>query len=402
LKFRIKAAKRTEACKSCGFCENYVCPSPGTCAGCGACRLACPYEAVFLEERETWETVTIRVNGGKAEVPARTTVMEALKQLGYRFSPLPEKDTIHAPCMVGGCWSCAVLVDGELRPSCVTPVREAMNIETEIPSGVETLRLVHGFMGHTVGGVGTPWWLKGLSRYIEVACFACGCNLRCPQCQNWTTTYCGKEEPMTPGMAAETMTQLRRRTGVDRMAISGGESTLNRRWLTSYVGRLKKLNPDPEARIHVDTNATLLTPDYIDELVEAGMTDIGPDLKGLKLETFMEVTGLKDKALALKLLENSWRALEYLVDNYWGEIFIGVGVPYNPSLISLEELASIGERLYQIEAEIQVCLLDYRGEFRRLSLRRPSYSEMEKARRILKNTGLKTVIAQTSLGHIGP
>jgi len=207
---------------------------------------------------------------------------------------------------------------------------------------------------------------------------------------------------MTPRMAAETMTQLRRWTGVDRMAISGGESTLNRRWLTAYVGRLKKLNPDPEARIHVDTNATLLTPDYIDELIKAGMTDIGPDLKGLKLETFMEVTGLKNKVLALKLLENSWRALKYLVDNYWGKIFIGVGVPYNPSLISLEELASIGERLYQIEAEIQVCLLDYRGEFRRLSLRRPSYSEMEKARRILKNTGLKTVIAQTSLGHIGP
>lgn len=400
--YKVRRAMRGENCVGCGFCEAYVCPSPGSCLGCGACVQACPNRAVVLTQKETSETLMISVDGERVEVPSAITLMEALKRLGYKFSPLPGEEAIHAPCGVGGCWSCAVLVDGKLKPSCVTPVRENMRVETSVPSNMEPLRLVHGFIGHPVGGVGTPWWLKGLGRYIEAACFACGCNLRCPQCQNWTTTYCGKGEPSTPRIAAETMTALRRQIGVDRMAISGGESTLNRRWLTAYVRNLKHLNPDSEARIHVDTNTTLLTPDYIDELVEAGVTDMGPDLKGLRLETFMNITGLADKELAGKLLKASWEAVKYLVDHYWGKIFIGIGIPYNPSLISLEELALMGERLCQLESELQVCLLDYRGEFRRRDLARPTYSQMEKAWRILKDAGLKVVLAQTSLGHIGP
>jgi MoaA/NifB/PqqE/SkfB family radical SAM enzyme len=57
-----------------------------------------------------------------------------------------------------------------------------------------------------------------------------------------------------------------------------------------YIEELRSLNRDERARFHVDTNATLLTEDYIDELVEAGVTDIGPDLKGFSVETFMKIT----------------------------------------------------------------------------------------------------------------
>ena len=52
--------------------------------------------------------------------------------------------------------------------------------------------------------------------------------------------------------------------------------------------------------------------------------------------------------------------------------------------------------------EIQVCVLDYRPEFRRRDISRPSYEEMVKVWRILRDTGLKTVICQTVRGHIGP
>jgi pyruvate formate lyase activating enzyme len=132
------------------------------------------------------------------------------------------------------------------------------------------------------------------------------------------------------------------------------------------------------------------------------MTDIGPDIKGLKVETFMKITGIKSRELAGKLLENSWKTVEYLVNQYKGKVFIGVGLPYDPDLVSLAEIAEMGEKIYKLDSEIQVCLLDYRPEFRRQNIRRPTYREMMTAWKTLKNVGLKTVIAQTLRGHIGP
>ena len=66
------------------------------------------------------------------------------------------------------------------------------------------------------------------------------------------------EEPLSPAEAARIMSYERRRFGVDRMAISGGESTLNRKWLLEYLKELKRLNRDEKARLHVDTNAVVL------------------------------------------------------------------------------------------------------------------------------------------------
>jgi len=207
---------------------------------------------------------------------------------------------------------------------------------------------------------------------------------------------------LTPKEAAEIMTATRKKFGVDRMAISGGECTLNRRWLVEYLRELKKLNQYPDARIHIDTNASILTRDYIDELIEAGMTDIGPDLKGYYPETFMRITGIEDKGLAEKYLNTSWDALRYLVNRYKDRVFIGIGIPYNKALISAEEIGLMGEKLYEIDPEIQVCVLDYRPEFKRLDLIKPNYEEMVGIHKILKGKGLKTVICQTEYGHIGP
>ncbi|MEM3078026.1 MAG: radical SAM protein [Nitrososphaerales archaeon] len=402
------AEKNLDRCKRCGVCDEIVACSSlrvgfkEACIGCGACHLACPNEAIEMKERPRGKEIKIRVNGESFCVQERITVKRALELLGYRMSKFPGEGDFFAPCETGGCYNCAVEIDGLIKPSCVTGVREGIEIETRLHKAHTPKRLVHGWMGHTVGGVGTPWQLKKAYGYIEAAVFACGCNLRCPQCQNWTTTYCGNELALSPREAALLMTKARMSYEVDRMAISGGESTLNREWLVEYIRELRKLNPDEKAKFHVDTNASILTKDYIDELVESGMTDIGPDLKGLSLETFMRITGLKDKALARKYHQTSWDAFEYLVENYKDRIFIGVGIPYNKDLISLEEISRIGDRLCSIDPEVQVCVLDYRPEFRRMNIKRPTYGEMVSVWRLLKRTGLKTIVCQTEFGHIGP
>ena len=189
---------------------------------------------------------------------------------------------------------------------------------------------------------------------------------------------------------------------MNRMAISGGECTLNRKWLIQYLQELKKRNPDKNARFHVDTNGSILTDDYLDELVEAGMTDIGIDLKSLELDTFSRITGVEDKDLAGKYLDTAWNAVKYLTDNYTDKVFLGIGIPYNKDLISLEEVRKMGEKITEIDEKMQVCVLDYRPAFRRTDLLRPEYEEMVSVWKLLIGIGLKTVICQTAKGHIGP
>ena len=351
--------------------------------------------------------IKVLVDGQAFEIPSRITILRALELLGYTASRLPDGSDIFAPCSTGGCWACAVVVDGELKPSCMTPVRDGVAIQTrrDAIEGFPPLRRISGFQGHTVGGVGTPRWLKPkgpFSRYIEAACFAHGCILRCPTCQNWEVTYSSSAPLLSPAEAARTMTRARREFGVDRMAISGGECTLNRRWLIEYLMELRRLNRDDAAHLHVDTNAVILTSDYVDELVEAGMTDIGPDMKGLRTTTFMRITNIRDASLASKLLETEWKAVRYIVDRYFGRIFIGVGISYNPSLVSLDEIHKMGLELADIEPSLQVCALDYRPEFRRRDIKKPSFSEMVQVKQILEDAGLQCVICQTEKGHIGP
>ncbi len=402
-------------CVKCGFCEeHFICPGidrpeinrlEDLCINCSVCFIACPYSAVDrVEDFSTRKEIRIFVDGEQHIVPERITVKRALEILGVKFGRLLREADLIAPCETGGCFACALLIDGELKPACVTSVHEGMMVSLAFPKDLKPLRRVSGFMPHSVGGVGTPWWVKKSgSYYVEVACFAHGCNLRCPQCQNYSVTYDNVAKPLTPYEAAAILTSYRRKYRVDRMAISGGEPTLNRPWLIQFFKELKRLNEDEYARLHLDTNATYLTPNYVDELVEAGVTDIGPDLKGLKVETFMKITGILDLELAKRYSENAWNITKYMIDKYYPEkLFVGVGIPYNPFFMTLDELSQIGEKIALINPNVQVCLLDYFPTFRRWNIERPSVGQMKLARKSLLDAGLRVVLAQTRIGHLGP
>jgi len=367
--------------------------------------VACPYMAVErVLDTIPRRQVTIVVDGNHFVVPERVTVKRALETLGLEFGKFASKTTIFAPCETGSCYACALMIDGEPQPSCITPVRDGMAVGLTLPKDYVPLRRVSGYQPHPVGGVGTPWWVKKSGRrYIEVACFTHGCNLRCPQCQNYAVTYDNVTVASTPLKAAAVLTAQRNKYNVDRMAISGGEPTLNKAWLIQFFRELHRLNPDPHARLHLDTNATILTPEYVDQLVEAGVTDIGPDLKGLQTETFMKITGIIDRRLAEQYLKNAWVVTKYIIDEYYPEpLFVGVGIPYNRFFITLEEVREMSERIAGMNPEVQVCLLDYFPTFRRTHMQRPTVNEMRKARETLIEAGLKTVLAQTVIGHLGP
>ena len=394
-----------ERCASCGFCHNPLyCPSPQACIGCGACVQGCPYQArEMVADDGPRARANITVNGQRLSVPERITVKRAMELAGLSFGVGWEERDIPTPCRTGGCYSCVVLADRQTVRACVSPVRDGMAIETTLPADHVPRRIIHGPQGHAVGGKATPWWLKTEQRYIEVVIWAAGCNLRCPQCQNFATTYDGTGQPMPPQEVALLVTHARQRYRVDRMAISGGEATLNRPWLVQYFHALKALNPDPQARLHLDSNGTLLTPGYIDELIlEAGVTDIGIEPKAVQVATFQRITGMADAALAGRYLDTAWRAIEHVVTTYSGRVFLGVGMPYNRELVSLDEVEEFGRRLASTDPEVQLCVLDYFPTFRRQALLRPHPSEMLNVKRMLEGVGLRTVVVQTAIGHFGP
>ena len=396
----VRSRLDPEKCSGCGFCKTVsICPSPSHCVGCLVCVWSCPYEARVPYTEKCEETVVIKIDNTQYEVPRWITLKKALEIAGYDLGIFPGEGQVSVPCSLGGCYSCLVEVNGKFVRACITPVEEGMDVFTD--KEAPALRIVHGPAPHSVGGKATPWWIKG-NGYIEVAIWAAGCNLRCPQCQNYHVTYDNSSKPVTPEEAARILTRARRIYGVDRMAISGGEPTTNRKWLVNFFKELKRMNPDEKARLHLDSNGTLLTRDYIDELIGAGVTDIGVEPKGSRLETFMRITGIKDRELASRYQRTQWEALKYLVDQYKDEVFVGVGLPYNKALISWEELLEVGERIASISSDLQVVVLDYFPTFRNRSLVRPSPKEMLKVKEALNSVGLKTVIVQTSLGHFGP
>ncbi len=396
---RYRVAVDASKCRGCGVCSSVsVCRSPERCVGCLACYWACPYEARYLVPAAERGTVRVVVDGVQLEVPDGVTVAEALTSVGFRFNEPGREPSL--ACRTGGCWSCALVFDGELERACITPVREGMRISTDT-SEFEPRRIVHGPEPHLVGGKATPWWEVNYVNYVEAAIWVAGCNLRCPQCQNYLVTYDNASPALTPREAALLLAGCQRLYRTMGVAVSGGEPTLNRRWLVSLFRELTKL-VGPKVRRHLDSNGTLLMPDYVDELVEAGCNNIGVEPKCARVETYMRVTGLADRDLASKYLETAWRALEYIYDNYRDRVYLGVGLVYNRELVSLEEIAEAGERLAAIGSDIQVTVLDYFPAFRRRNLRRPSTREMVEVKRVLEAAGLETVIVQTSRGHVGP
>ncbi len=74
------------------------------------------------------EEITVQLNDESLKVPSGITVKKALQLSGYKVTKFPEKEALFVPCEVSGCWSCAVLIDGEPKPACKTPVRDGLHI----------------------------------------------------------------------------------------------------------------------------------------------------------------------------------------------------------------------------------------------------------------------------------
>ena len=381
-------AERSAGCIGCGFCDYYVhCPGSGpNCVGCGACLKGCPTGArVLTPVKGSRASVEIRVDGESHSVPGKIGLAGALATVGV-------KGDERFCCGTGGCGACVVIVDGRLTRPCCTGVTQGMEIVTdrEAIEALPPLRVVTFFPGHL---------------HASMSMFTHGCNYACDFCHNWELTFSSSDRALTPEQAAQVTDQMIQQMakmqqgrapagpgGNQRTGISGGEPTLNRRWLVEYISRLKATTP--EVRIQLDTNASVLTPDYVDELFAAGMTDISPDLKGLTLETFRRITGVADPELATQYLDTSWQAVEYILSEYADRLHVAVAVPYHPEFITGDEVLAMTQKLAAMKKDLDVNLIVYQPAFRRGDASRADDAQVEEVVEAMKSTGL-TVWLQT-------
>ncbi|MDY6845174.1 MAG: radical SAM protein, partial [Thermodesulfobacteriota bacterium] len=121
--------------------------------------------------------------------------------------------------------------------------------------------------------------------------------------------------------------------------------------------------------------------------------DFGIDLKGFYIDTFMKITGLQNKELAQRCKETAWSAVSYITHHHREKVFLGVGIPYNKDLISLEEIQCIGKELHTIDPFLQTTAMSYFNGYYRSKIVLPSFDEMKTVHTLLQEAGLKTVQA---------
>jgi pyruvate formate lyase activating enzyme len=373
---RRRIAVREETCLHCGFCSDAVaCPQAAGCIGCGICIPGCPQEARQLRETAApGEEIAFTLDGEPAKSSRRGSVQDVLRELGRGRAG---DGGGGACCGSGACWSCAVLADGVLARGCVTALRPGMEIVTAGPAleEAEPRRVVT---------IMRPY------PHRHPSVFTHGCNYRCPACHNWDMTFSSRGDAVSPAHAAAA---LRLDQEHDYwVGISGGEPTLNRRWLVQTVREIRRASA--QVRIQLDTNASVLTPGYIDELAAAGVTDISPDLKALRVESFMALCGVGSRERAVRWLETSWRAVRYLHEAMRGQIFTAVSLPYHPRIHSEEELDATARTLARIDRDLAVTLIEYQPAFRLRDWPPLEVEQMAEARRILEKAGLRRIVVQ--------
>jgi pyruvate formate lyase activating enzyme len=378
-------AVRNENCLRCGFCRDYTACALKTfgCIGCGACVIACPQGARQLKVRnDAGRAIQFTLDGTTCSVKGPVSVFDALCELGQATKTHnPDECRIQALCGTGGCWSCSVSINGVLTRSCVTPLQEGMAIVTD-PRALQQL-----------GPVRLVTVMRPAPHY-HPSIFVHGCNYRCSLCHNWDLTFAANVEPKSP---AETVGLLDLSPETDYwVGISGGEPTLSQPWLLETIRELRRAVPN--SRIQLDTNASLLTPELIDAVVAAGITDISPDLKALHLETFMKVTGVACEKSARLYLQTSWNAVRYISERYRQQVFMAVSLPCHPRIHSKAELYDSCAALAQIDPEMRVTLIELQPAFRQRDWPFLGEKVMEQARTIVESAGLRNVVIQGGKG----
>ncbi|MBN1456213.1 MAG: radical SAM protein [Methanomicrobia archaeon] len=195
-----------------------------------------------------------------------------------------------------------------------------------------------------------------------------GCNFRCRGCFSFAREPIG--EPMTAKQVVALVKNAARDyyddMPLEEAVITGGEPTLDREYLVALLAQLKEV----VCEIVLDTHGYFLDDAYLQELIEAGVTEVMFDLKAFDEQLHEWYTGYSN----LRILEN--------IRNAYGKVKLVVNTVYIPGIVDDREIGRIAEFLATLETgePIDFRINRFRAELSREPIaRNPSPEEISRA-----------------------
>ncbi len=189
------------------------------------------------------------------------------------------------------------------------------------------------------------------------------CNFKCRGCFSIAREPVG--EPMTVGqlitLVKNAAIEYYGDTQLEEAVLTGGESTLNRHYLVDLVSHLKEF----VGWIVLDTNGYFLDDAYLEELIEAGLTEVVFDLKAWDEKLHEWYTGYTNK----RILAN--------IRNAYGKVKLVVNTVYIPGIVDDSEIENIAQFLAEIDTngEIDYRINRFRAELSPEQIARNPYPE---------------------------
>ncbi len=211
-----------------------------------------------------------------------------------------------------------------------------------------------------------------------------GCNFKCKGCFSIARGTVG--EPMTVeqliSLVKKSSSEYYGNTPLEEAVITGGEPTLNRHYLVDLVTQLKKI----VGWIVLDTNGYFLDDAYLEELIEAGLSEVMFDLKAYDEKLHEWYTGHSNK----RILAN--------IRNAYGKIKLVVNTVYIPGIADDPEIEQIVKFLAEIDkkGEIDYRINRFRAELSHEKISRNPYpEEIERAYSIVAKYMKNSVIGKS-------
>jgi pyruvate-formate lyase-activating enzyme len=190
-----------------------------------------------------------------------------------------------------------------------------------------------------------------------------GCNFKCKGCFSIARDPVG--EPMTVEQLINRVKKAARDyygdTQLEEAVITGGEPTLDRQYLVNLIAHLKEF----VGWIVLDTHGYFLDDVYLQELIEAGVTEVMFDLKAWDENLHEWYTGYSNQ----RILEN--------IRNAYGKVKLVVNTVYVPGIVDDREIENIARFLSELEEkeEIDYRINRFRAELSHEKIARNPYPE---------------------------